>query len=117
MSLVCSLLETEDPAARDGMLRCEFLSLCSNVSTLVYHRRRHLPKECSTMLTIYRLHRKRCKQRANGRKYRHCQCPIWVDGTLGGKEVRESLKTPRLAAGARDDPRVGSRGPAHTPAR
>ena len=44
------------------------------------------------MLTIYRRHRKSCKQRAKGRKYRHCQCPIWVDGTLGGKELRESLK-------------------------
>jgi len=44
------------------------------------------------MLTIYRRHRKNCKQRARGRKYRHCQCPIWVDGALGGKEVRESLK-------------------------
>src|SRR5947207_5639685 len=44
------------------------------------------------MLTIYRRHRKSCKQRAKGRKYRHCQCPIWVDGTLAGKELRESLK-------------------------
>ena len=44
------------------------------------------------MLTIYRRHRKSCKQRAKGRKYRHCQCPIWVDGTLGRKELRESLK-------------------------
>ncbi len=44
------------------------------------------------MLTIYRRHRKSCKQRAKGRKYRHCQCPIWVDGTLGGTELRESLK-------------------------
>jgi hypothetical protein len=44
------------------------------------------------MLTIYRRHRKNCKQRAKGRKYRHCQCPIWVDGLLGGKEMRESLK-------------------------
>jgi|SRR5205809_1192064 len=44
------------------------------------------------MLTIYRRHRKSCKQHAKGRKYRHCQCPIWVDGTLGGKELRESLK-------------------------
>src|SRR6202166_1477993 len=44
------------------------------------------------MLTIYRRHRKNCKQRAKGRKYRHCQCPIWVDGALGGKEMRESLK-------------------------
>ena len=44
------------------------------------------------MLTVYRRHRKDCKQRAKGRKYRHCQCPIWVDGALGGKEMRESLK-------------------------
>ena len=44
------------------------------------------------MLTIYRRHRKSCKQRAKGRKYRHCQCPIWVDGAIGGKEMRESLK-------------------------
>jgi integrase/recombinase XerD len=44
------------------------------------------------MLTIYRRHRRNCKQRAKGRKYRHCQCPIWVDGALGGKDMRESLK-------------------------
>src|SRR6266446_2716996 len=44
------------------------------------------------MLMIYRRHRRNCKQRGKGRKYRHCQCPIWVDGTLGGKELRESLK-------------------------
>jgi integrase/recombinase XerD len=44
------------------------------------------------MLTIYRRHRKNCRQRVKGRKHRHCQCPIWVDGTLDGKEMRESLK-------------------------
>lgn len=44
------------------------------------------------MLTIYRRHRKNCKQRAKGRQYRHCQCPIWADGTLGEKEIRESLR-------------------------
>jgi site-specific recombinase XerD len=44
------------------------------------------------MLTIYRRHRKGCKHRARGRKHRHCQCPIWVDGFLSGKEIRESLK-------------------------
>ena len=44
------------------------------------------------MLTIYRRHRRSCSQRSKGRKYRHCQCPIWVDGTLGEKEIRESLK-------------------------
>ena len=44
------------------------------------------------MLTIYRRHRRNCKQRAKGRKHRHCQCPIWVDGFLDSKELRESLK-------------------------
>ncbi len=44
------------------------------------------------MLTIYRRHRKSCKHRAKGRKHRHCQCPIWVDGFLSGAEIRESLK-------------------------
>src|SRR5712664_599412 len=44
------------------------------------------------MLTIYRRHRKSCKHRAKGRKHRHCQCPIWVDGFLASEEIRESLK-------------------------
>src|SRR6266481_7918565 len=44
------------------------------------------------MLTIYRRHRKACKHRDKGRDHRHCQCPIWVDGFLDGKEMRESLK-------------------------
>ena len=44
------------------------------------------------MLTIYRRHRRSCKQRTKGRKHRHCQCPIWADGFLSGKEIRESLK-------------------------
>jgi integrase/recombinase XerD len=44
------------------------------------------------MLTIYRRHQKGCKHRSQGRKYRHCQCVIWVDGTLAGIELRESLK-------------------------
>ena len=44
------------------------------------------------MLTAYRRHLKRCRRRDEGRSYRHCRCPIWVDGTLGGAEIRESLK-------------------------
>jgi integrase/recombinase XerD len=44
------------------------------------------------MLTIYRRHLKRCKHRAQGRRHRHCQCPIWADGILAGIEIRESLK-------------------------
>jgi integrase/recombinase XerD len=45
------------------------------------------------MLTIYRRHRKGCEHRREGRKYRRCRCPIWVDGFLGGREIRESLDT------------------------
>ena len=44
------------------------------------------------MLTIYRRHRKACEHRDKGRAHRLCQCPIWVDGFLGGTELRESLK-------------------------
>jgi len=45
------------------------------------------------MLTIYRRHRKSCKQRHDGRSYRRCFCPIWVDGLLNRVEIRKSLKT------------------------
>lgn len=44
------------------------------------------------MLTIYRRHKKSCGHREEGRNYRRCRCPIWVDGTLRGKEIRESLR-------------------------
>ena len=42
------------------------------------------------MLTIYRRHTKRCAHRQEGRKYRRCRCPIWLDGSLAGKEVRRT---------------------------
>lgn len=45
------------------------------------------------MLSIYQRHRKNCPHRSSGRKYRRCLCPIWVDGTLGLREIRKSLKT------------------------
>jgi integrase/recombinase XerD len=44
------------------------------------------------MLTLYRRHRKSCSHRTEGRAYRRCTCPIWVDGTLGSQEVRKSLE-------------------------
>jgi integrase/recombinase XerD len=44
------------------------------------------------MLTTYRRHLRNCKHRGEGRRYRRCQCPIWVDGFLGRNELRESLK-------------------------
>lgn len=44
------------------------------------------------MLTTYRRHRKSCKHRSEGRKYRRCHCPIYVDGFLGDREIRESTR-------------------------
>ena len=45
------------------------------------------------MLTIYRRHRKNCEHRKDGRKYRRCQCPIWVDGILGHARMLKTLGT------------------------
>ena len=44
------------------------------------------------MLTIYRRHVKACEHKSEGRKYRRCRCPIWVDGFLNGVDMRESLE-------------------------
>jgi integrase/recombinase XerD len=43
------------------------------------------------MLTIYRRHQRDCKHRPKGRRYRDCSCPIWVQGTLAGESIRQSL--------------------------
>jgi len=45
------------------------------------------------MLTIYRRHLKNCEHRTEGRKYRRCRCPIWVDGILGEGRMLKSLGT------------------------
>ncbi len=45
------------------------------------------------MLTTYRRHRKDCPRRNEGRKYRRCRCPIWVDGFVARQEIRKSLST------------------------
>ncbi len=44
------------------------------------------------MLTVYRRHEKSCEHRAVGRGYRRCKCPIWVDGFIGDREIRHSLR-------------------------
>src|SRR5437870_2057255 len=44
------------------------------------------------MLTLYRRHLKSCEHRGDGRAYRRCKCPIWVDGFIGQREIRESLR-------------------------
>src|ERR1035438_10383377 len=41
------------------------------------------------MLTLYRRHRASCKHKS--RRYTKCFCPIWVQGVLRGKPIRESL--------------------------
>jgi integrase/recombinase XerD len=45
------------------------------------------------MLTIYRRHLKKCRHSTEGRKYRRCRCPIWVDGILGERRILKSLGT------------------------
>lgn len=44
------------------------------------------------MLTAYRRHKKSCHHKNEGRHYRRCQCPIWVDGFLGDREFRKTTK-------------------------
>jgi integrase len=41
------------------------------------------------MLALYRRHTSICGQKS--RRYRRCACPVWVQGTLGGEEIRKSL--------------------------
>jgi hypothetical protein len=41
------------------------------------------------MLTIYRRHNKSYPHKS--RQYRRCQCSVWVQGTLRGEAIRESL--------------------------
>lgn len=45
-----------------------------------------------TMLTVYRRHLQTCPHKAEGRRYRRCKCPIWIDGFAGGRDVRESMR-------------------------
>ncbi len=45
------------------------------------------------MLTIFRRHKRSCSHRSAGRAYRRCRCPISAEGVLGGRLIRESLKT------------------------
>jgi len=50
------------------------------------------------MLTLYRRHRKDCKhygkpRATSAQEKDRCQCPIWVQGILGNKDLRQSLGT------------------------
>jgi integrase/recombinase XerD len=43
------------------------------------------------LMIAFRRHKRGCSHRAEGRNYRRCGCPLWVDGTVAGKEYRKSL--------------------------
>lgn len=43
------------------------------------------------MLTTFRRHSQDCRYQS--RRFRDCKCAIWVDGVVGGREIRKSLKT------------------------
>lgn len=45
------------------------------------------------MLSLFRRHSQTCSHRQDGRRWKRCKCPIWVDGTNFGAEVRQSMKT------------------------
>ncbi len=51
------------------------------------------------MLTPYRRHRSTCKH--SSRRYKSCSCPIWVQGILNGKRIRQSLDLTNWEAAAR----------------
>lgn len=42
------------------------------------------------MLTLYKRHGPLCKQ--TDRNYKKCKCPMWVQGTLAGEPIRQSLR-------------------------
>src|SRR5262249_20106334 len=41
------------------------------------------------MLNLYRRHQSTCRYRS--RRYRNCNCPIWVQGSLRGEHIRRAL--------------------------
>jgi hypothetical protein len=42
--------------------------------------------------TIYRRDPSGCCHKQNGRRYHRCDCSVWVQGSLSGEYVRESLR-------------------------
>ena len=46
------------------------------------------------MLSVYTRHHPDCKN-AGDKTWRRCSCPKWIWGSLNGKFIRQSAKTPR----------------------
>ena len=42
---------------------------------------------------LYRNHERACPHRKDGRDYKKCHCPIWVDISFAGRRICRSLKT------------------------
>ena len=49
-------------------------------------------------LALYRRHLSRCKHTDEGNRWTRCQCPIWVQGSIGGETIRRSLNTSNWTA-------------------
>ena len=44
-------------------------------------------------LALYRRHLRCCKSADKGNRWTRCQCPIWVQRSIGGETIRRSLNT------------------------
>lgn len=49
---------------------------------------------------LYRRHKKDCKGGQRNRAHSRCKCPVWVHQVIGGRELRQSLKTTSLERAA-----------------
>ena len=49
-------------------------------------------------LALYRRHLRTCKNADKGNRWTRCQCPIWVQGSIGGETIRRSLNTSNWTA-------------------
>jgi integrase/recombinase XerD len=43
------------------------------------------------VLTLYRRHLTSCDHKDKGRTFKRCKCPIWIQGTVAGHQLRYSL--------------------------
>lgn len=49
-------------------------------------------------LALYRRHLATCAHSGKGNQWIRCQCPIWVQGSIGGEAVRRSMNTTNWTA-------------------
>jgi site-specific recombinase XerD len=49
-------------------------------------------------LALYRRHLSSCAHITKGNQWTRCQCPIWVQGSIGGETIRRSMNTANWTA-------------------